>query len=96
MNRGLVSSLLSEASLLIHVCPANQLDAKIVSHPPRGLYLEGHLSDHPFQVLLEPIHYNRFIASVESVSQLVRDRVEASLHIGLLCVYVKKTITLMG
>lgn len=51
---------------------------------------------HPFEVLLESVHYDDFVSSIEFMGQLMRYRVKFSLHVALLGINIEQTVSLVG
>ena len=88
MNWGLIASLFGESALLIHVSSSDKFNPQIEPQFFRGFNLKRDHFEHSLQILLVPIHYDDLVSSVEAVSQLMSDRIEASLHVGLLGINV--------
>jgi hypothetical protein len=82
--------------LFVHVCATDQFDTEVEFQNFRGNNFQFNLFQHALEILLETVHNDDFITFVESVGQLVGNRIKTPLHIGLFCINIEQAISLMG
>jgi hypothetical protein len=94
-NWGLVSVLLCESSLFIHVGASDELDTKVVTEGFGSCdFILDNLS-HSLEVALVAIHYYMLVTSVVLVRELLTAGFDSGLHEGLLGVNIKHAVSFL-
>lgn len=93
---GLVAVFLSKLSFFVHVGSSDELKAKVVSELLGSGDLERYKVCHSLKVALVTIHDNMFVSLVILMGHLLTERLNCSLHKGLLGIYIEQTVSLVG